>query len=120
MSRRVAIVGSREFANLPLVRSYVRRQLHADTIVVSGAARGVDETAAQEARDCLLEVEEIPADWSQGKGAGFARNTTIVEHADEIVAFWTAGSRGTLDTITKAVKAGKKVTIYGPTYGRKS
>lgn len=109
--RRIAIVGSRKYPNLDLVRQYVTA-LPADTIVVSGAAKGVDETAEQAARERGLQVESYPADWSRGKLAGFQRNSVIVSAADEVVAFWHARSNGTFDTITKARKAGKPVRIF--------
>jgi hypothetical protein len=35
------------------------------------------------------------------------RNAWIVEDADHVVAFWDGSSRGTLDTIARAEKAGK-------------
>ena len=39
------------------------------------------------------------------------RNSLIVADCDMVVAFWDGRSRGTLDTITKAVQAGKRVEI---------
>jgi hypothetical protein len=59
-------------------------------------------------------VIEFPADWdTHGKAAGFMRNQLIVDNCDKVTAFWDGKSKGTLDTITRAVKAGKTVVIFG-------
>lgn len=50
LSEKVAVVGSREGADLDQVREFIHA-LHAkypDTVIVSGGARGVDTTAEQE------------------------------------------------------------------------
>ena len=112
MSERVAVVGSRNYPNLDKVRAFVALTLTPDTIVISGGARGVDSVAAEAARARGLVVEEYLAEWRKyGKSAGFLRNTTIVDKADRVVAFWDAKSRGTLDTINKAKAKGIPVEI---------
>lgn len=111
---RVAIVGSRGFPALTQVSKYVHA-LSPGTEVVSGGAKGVDETAAKAALACGLTLTEYLPEWDKyGKKAGFIRNGLIVGDADKVVAFWDGESRGTLNTIKKAVKAGKPVEIYGP------
>ena len=117
MKKRVAVVGSREYGDMGLVRKFVRNlaRTQPEAIVVSGGARGVDRTAEEEARACGLEVVSIRADWdTYGKRAGFLRNGTIVERSDVVVAFWDGESRGTIDTATKAAEAGKGLVVYGP------
>lgn len=109
---RVAIVGSRTFQNLQLVRNYVQ-SLPNDTIVVSGGARGVDRTAEDEARSRGLKTVVFLAAWEEfGKFAGLHRNTDIVRNCDRLVAFHRQGSRGTADSIAKARAAGKPVEVY--------
>ena len=46
---KIAIVGSRDFANLNLVKNIVKqiKEKYPDAIIVSGGARGVDQTAEQ-------------------------------------------------------------------------
>lgn len=111
MKRKIAIVGSRNFSDLDLVRDFIR-QLNHRTIIISGGARGVDQTAAETATARGMEVNIILPDWSRfGKSAGMLRNTTIVELADIIVAFWDGRSRGTADTIRKARKMNKPIKI---------
>ena len=107
---RIAIVGSRDYPDLQAVRDYVSG-LPKDTLIVSGGARGVDSTAETTARAEGLQVMSIRPNWSEGRGAGLARNTHIVENADAVVAFWDGVSRGTADTIAKARAKGIPVTV---------
>lgn len=108
---KVAIVGSRDFSDLALVREYISG-LHPYDQVVSGGARGVDLYAEQCAIFFGLDVVSFPADWEKhGKSAGFIRNKQIVDYADRIVAFWDGKSRGTAHTIDLARKAGKPVDL---------
>lgn len=111
---RVSVVGSREYPRLDLVRAYVET-LPVDTLVISGGAKGVDREAMRTARKRDMPNREIKADWQAlGKGAGLARNLTMIAIADEIIAFWDGASRGTDHTVRNARKAGKPVTVYGP------
>lgn len=112
MSATVAIVGSREFPDLDVVREYVRR-LPEEVEVVSGGARGVDTAAEEEAHDRQMPVKVFPAEWDKhGKGAGFIRNRDIVKAADFVVAFWDGESRGTRHTIREAVRQGKPMDVF--------
>lgn len=108
---RVAIVGSREFPAPQMVRGFCLG-LDPGTIVVSGAARGVDKVAANCARSFGLEVIEIPFKEGLGKAGGPARNTEIVARCDVMVAFWDGESTGTADAITKARRAGKLLAVF--------
>ena len=107
---KVAIVGSRNFPKLSWVREFVAR-LPDTTTVVSGAARGVDRAAEVAAKEHGLTVESFEAAWSQGRGAGMARNSDIAAAAEVVVAFWDGESRGTMDTVRKAQAAGKPVHV---------
>lgn len=113
-TRRVwAVVGSRDFPNLALVRDFVRVAPR-DVVILSGGARGVDKTAYECALGYGLEAREIPADWETfGKKAGFIRNAEIVKEADVVFAFWDGQSRGTKHTIDLAVRKGKEVHVFG-------
>jgi hypothetical protein len=112
MSRRIAIVGSRGFSNLSIVGMYVLK-LPKTSIVVSGGARGVDQAAESTAKKRRMQVESYKPDWNgpDGRQAGFTRNQTIVDAADEMVAFWDGKSSGTRDSIDRARRAGLKVTV---------
>ena len=114
---RVAIVGSRGYPDRIAVEAYVWT-LSPGSVVVTGGAPGPDTWAAEEIEQRSIEglsVEVYPADWeTHGRAAGPVRNTTIVERCDRVVAFWDGQSKGTLDTIRKAVRAGKPVEIVPP------
>ena len=111
---RIAVVGSRDYADLERVARYVTA-LPPGSVVVSGGARGVDRAAALAARAAGLTVRVLDADWKRlGRGAGFARNEQIVAEAERVVAFWDGTSRGTVDTIRRARAGGKAVTVFGP------
>lgn len=105
-----AVIGSCEYPRLDLVRLFVAK-LPTGSVVVSGAALGVDATAEAAARERGLKVISIPADWSQGRGAGIARNADVVAAAEIIVAFHDGRSPGTSDSIRRAKAAGKRLWI---------
>lgn len=127
---RIAIVGCRD-ASTTFVREWLDTWLLDDfsedvLSIVTGDANGADR-AAREWWQCLQADREHweghhhrgsltvhKADWDKhGKAAGPIRNSLIVADCDEVIAFWDGVSRGTLDTIRKATKAGKPVRIVG-------
>lgn len=111
---RLAIVGSRNFANLDLVRSFVCR-LRPTTTVVSGGARGVDTVAVEAAQARHLQTHVLPADWDRfGKSAGYKRNAQIVHSVAGLVAFWDGESRGTKHAIDLATRCKLWVRVYRP------
>lgn len=61
-------------------------------------------------------VAAFKADWERfGKRAGPIRNSTMIASGVNLVfAFWDAKSRGTKDTIDKALAAGLEVRIFPP------
>lgn len=107
---KIAIVGSRDYRSQGNVADFVGG-LPEDAIIVSGGARGVDSWAVEFAGTRLTEV--YPADWDKwGRSAGFRRNQTIVDACDELYAFWDGLSKGTLDSIQRAARAGKLKGIF--------
>ena len=118
---RIAVVGSRPrffkdpYAVKRLVQQHVA-SFEPMTIVVSGAAPGVDTWAAEAARAYGFPCIEYPANWRpDGETldirAGFRRNQLIVDQCDELHAFWNGESKGTKDAIDRAKKAGKRVFV---------
>lgn len=80
--------------------------------IVSGGARGVDSWASEAAVDLGLRLTEHNADWDRyGRSAGFRRNQMIVDSSDLLIAFWDFNSKGTRDTVVKALRAGKPVFL---------
>jgi hypothetical protein len=113
MGKKLGIVGSRHFPHPEKVRSFVR-SLPTDTVVVSGGATGVDQWAVETGAACGLQTVVYEADWKGlGRKAGPIRNAKIVENVEELAAFWDGRSRGTLNTIALAVRAGLTVKVFG-------
>jgi len=111
---KLALIGSRGYPALDLVRRFVV-DLPADTIVVSGGARGVDSAAEDAARAVGLCVLVLEPDWETlGRRAGLVRNEEVIDEVDEVVAWWDGESRGTVHALQLAGEAGKPVTVFGP------
>ncbi len=108
---RIAIVGSRNFSPLSLVREYIRA-LPKGTVIISGGAIGVDLCARLNAHLCDFRLIEFLPNWKKyGRRAGAIRNQLIVDEADRVVAFWDGSSKGTQITVNMAKKAGKEVEL---------
>jgi SLOG family YspA-like protein len=109
----LAVVGSRDFADLGRVRRFIR-SLPADIVVLSGGARGVDRYAIHTARARSLRCFEYYADWDRYGlyYAGRIRNQRVAERCDRMVAFWDGWSGGTQDAFTRALELGKHVVLY--------
>ena len=64
---RLAVVGSRSFEDVELMRTWIDFACHgvmpADIEIVSGGARGADGLAAKYAFDTGLAYKEFPAEW---------------------------------------------------------
>jgi len=114
---RIAIVGSRDYPCLQQVVDFING-LPEGTVVISGGARGVDQTAENAARARGLQVESYPVTPEQwrtlGRKAGMLRNTVLIELSDTVVAFWDEQSKGTLDSIRKAEAANKLLCVLTP------
>lgn len=86
-------------------------------IIVSGGARGVDSIAESWANDNNVETLIFPADWKNlGKGAGYIRNTQIIENSDIVLAIWDNQSRGTRHSLYLSRKYSKKVYLVNPEF----
>ena len=111
---RLAIVGSREFGDYDLLCAEVAKiqQTQKIDLVVSGGAQGADTLAKKFAARNRIPLMEFLPDYARyGRGAPLQRNSLIVKNADWVLAFVTATSKGTWDTIRKAERAKKKVII---------
>ena len=111
---RLAIVGSREFTNYDLLCREVAKIQETQKIdlIVSGGATGADTLAKKYAAKNRIPLMEFLPDYSRyGRGAPLQRNSLIVQNADWVLAYVTASSKGTWDTIRKAERAKKKTII---------
>jgi hypothetical protein len=115
MSQRLAVVGSRTFNAIDVVRLHLRARLPAVAEIVSGGARGADSLAAQVAAELGVPCVVLPADWRRwGRGAGPRRNAEIAAHADAVLAFVDQPldrCRGTRDVVERFRRAGKPCEV---------
>lgn len=123
---RVAIVGSRNYPRMELVRQCIDRLAShfaargRGLVVVSGTEPTpsrldycVDSAAIHYARFIGLETVVFEADWNgMGKGAGRARNTLIVNNSDGVCAWWDGVSKGAGDSVEKALRRGNLRKVY--------
>lgn len=115
----IGIVGSRDFGDLSRVSSFVRL-MHAeygDLVIVSGGAQGVDITAERTADELGIKKKIfLPRPGKPFHIAAMERNTEIVDYSQWVYAFWSLSpkSTGTIDSMRKALLAGKLVGIYTP------
>lgn len=110
---RVGVVGSRDYPSYDIIRYTLSRI--SISLLVSGGGGNADLGGERYADENGIEKLIFPADWKQfGKGAGFIRNTDIVKNSDVIIAFWDGKSRGTQDTLRKAIKMDVPYKIITP------
>ena len=108
---KIAVIGSRGLV-VDNIGEYIPEGVDE---IVSGGARGVDSLAASYAKANGIKLTEFLPEYSvYGRGAPLKRNEKIVEYADEVLAFWDGGSRGTLFVINYCEKIGKKCTVLRP------
>lgn len=116
---RIIIAGSRSFNNYRLLRSKLDEiiaGINDEIEIVSGNARGADRLGERYASEHNISVALFPADWSVfGKPAGIIRNQIMVNHVSKgkalVVVFWDGESRGALDMIQRARRAGIETKV---------
>jgi hypothetical protein len=110
---RVAIVGSRHFAEPDRVTEYVN-SLPARASIITGSASGVDAAATRAARAKGIPVQVMPASFEEASDASkaAARNQRLIDACDVLVAFWDGSSKGTRATVDRALDSGKEVHIF--------
>lgn len=119
---RVIVTGSRGYLDRKQVEmeldvTLMRRRSDQPMVVIHGGARGPDSWAGAWAKEHNLKSELFSADWqTHGKAAGMIRNRAMVEQGnpDLCLAFWDGNSRGTLDCLSRAVRAGILTHIVPP------
>jgi len=109
---RTIIAGSRDITDLAHVRAAMASCPWFPSVVVSGAARGVDKLGERWAAERGIPVESHPADWDKhGKHAGHLRNAEMARASDGLVAVWDGRSPGTRDMIDSARSMGLRVHV---------
>lgn len=116
---KVLITGDRNWDDIELIAREFE-SLPQTMKVVHGCCRGAAQIAGLVAQELGMRVLEYPADWSKGRGAGYARNQHMLdrEHTkyDPIVlciAFHDniESSRETRDMIDRAGRCGIPVKL---------
>ncbi len=105
---RLAIIGSCN-AIIENFEEYINFEVEE---IVTGGARGVDESAITYANTNNIQLTVFAPDYKRyKKGAPFKRNQQIAEYADMCLAFWDGKSKGTKYTISYFKKLDKPVII---------
>ncbi len=114
---KLAIVGSRNIVDSGMCHKAWKR-LHKEeyesvTHIITGDCTGIDAQARNMARSLdWAELIVHEADWDKyPKAAGPIRNQKIIDDADMLIVIWDGKSRGSKDTILKAVKKGIPIII---------
>ena len=113
----ICVNGSRacndeEFVRINLVNTIASMSTGMITFILGGAI-GADTLAFKFARDNKFCIEEYLPDWKEyGKAAGMIRNSKMIERADVLISFWDGESKGTRDTINKALNKGIETHVF--------
>ena len=135
---KIIIAGPRDCKNKKLVYEAIEKginKLGKPTLIISGAATGVDTLAIDYAIEHGINYVKYPADWDNIKidvavvkerwckwkkkivkynaVAGHQRNQKMADAADALIAI-DFGTSGTSDMINRAKKNGLKIYKYQP------
>lgn len=114
----IIVCGSRDFSDYDYMQKFLsgfftrlvnkKDVNYTDIVVFCGKARGADSMGEIFAKKRGVQTRPFPADWdTYGRGAGFKRNSQMVEEANVTIAFFGGKeSNGTRDTIKKSRKKG--------------
>ncbi len=104
---KIAVIGSRN-----VTVDNIGEYLTDCDEIVSGGAVGVDTCAADYAKQNGIALTVFLPEYERyGRAAPIVRNKKIVDHADQILAFWDGRSKGTQSVIKYAEKTGKPCKI---------
>ncbi len=108
---KVAVIGLRGLT----VGDLGRYLPEGTTEIVSGGAKGVDNSAKEYALSHGIKFTKFPPEYDKyGRSAPLKRNITIIEYCDIVLAFWDGKSHGTRFVINNCKKLGVPVKIYKP------
>ena len=105
---KIAVIGSRNL-HVENLETYLPSDC---TEIVSGGAKGIDQSAAEFAKRNSIKLTEFLPQYSiYGKAAPIVRNKQIVDYADRVLAFWDGKSAGTRSVIRYCEKTRKECRI---------
>ena len=106
---KILAIGSRTYGNYNAVRKHLEQLMreHPNATLITGDATGADALVRLWAKQNRRKCEVYRAEWeTYGRRAGPIRNAQMVESADYCIAFTTGQTRGTADTLRRAIKKG--------------
>lgn len=121
---RIIICGGRHFNDYEALESLVNSALTEKGLdsneveIVSGHCEGADMLGELYAEKHGIVCKAFPAEWEKyGRAAGPIRNSQMIEYASEsaipiVVAFVSPRTKGTTDTVNKAIKRGFSIFRY--------
>jgi YspA, cpYpsA-related SLOG family len=105
---RLLITGGRTYTDYSAAASALDA-IHAKTpiaLLIHGAARGADSTAAQWAKNRNVPQAPFPADWEKhGKAAGPIRNQQMIDEGRPDAFHQFPGGNGTADMAKRCKRA---------------
>jgi Predicted Rossmann fold nucleotide-binding protein involved in DNA uptake len=108
---RIAIIGSRNCANID-INNIIANLPDNCSEIVSGGADGIDNLARKTAEKLNIPmVEFIPEYDLFGKSAPLVRNKKIIDYCDFVLSFWDFKSNGTKYVINECIKANIPVKV---------
>jgi YspA, cpYpsA-related SLOG family len=113
----LAVIGSRTMVDQQLfdetIEKWVKKYGEPDEIV-SGGAVGADTMAEVYAREHDIQITVFRPDYATypGKYAPIVRNTQIIEHCTNVLAFPSRSGSGTQDSLRKAKRFKRKVWVH--------
>lgn len=114
---RIIVAGSRSFDNYKVLKDALDQLFSSliedgeEIFIVSGTARGADQLGERYAKERGFGILRFPADWSQGKKAGYLCNVTMSNNAEACVCFWDKVSPGTRHMINIAKRKGLDTVV---------
>ncbi len=115
---RVLVCGCRDWKAVEPIQEAlfgISQSTDETCVLIHGDAKGADRIAAGLGYRIGWAVAAYPADWDQhSKAAGVIRNRKMLDEGkpDLVLAFWDGKSRGTMDMISRAVRAGVLVKVF--------
>ncbi len=108
---KLAVIGIKQFSDYSQLKS-VLDSISGISVIISGDAPGTDALARKYAHQHNIKLLEFPPDFKRsGNEAKHIRDRLIVEHCDEVIAFWDGKCKGTKYTMDYARQQNKPVTI---------
>jgi len=109
---RTIIAGSRSIHDYEALCEAIRESGFEISLVLSGAADGVDALGERYAREHNIPIERFPANWNRyGRAAGPMRNRIMAQNAEALIALMHLRSPGTKNMIQTAHQAGLKIHV---------